>query len=80
MKKILILSIDFYQKIVSPLIKQLVGVNSSCRFNPTCSEYVKTSIKEKGVVLGIYKGLVRLSRCQPFYTSPKVLVRKGGLS
>ena len=36
-----------------------------CRFQPTCSEYMKQSISEQGW-RGILRGLHQLSRCYPF--------------
>ena len=67
MKKIIILTIDFYQKIISSLIHQITGTKNACRFSPTCSEYAKISISEHGVGKGGYLSLVRLLKCQPFY-------------
>lgn len=37
-----------------------------CRFNPTCSEYMIIAIKEYGLIKGIYLGLKRILRCNPF--------------
>lgn len=67
MKKILILAISAYQNIFVFFIKQLVGVNDCCRFSPTCSEYAKISISQKGAVTGTYLSIIRILKCQPFY-------------
>jgi len=67
MKTILNLLINTYQTIISPFVSQLAGTNNVCRFSPTCSEYAKISIKEKGVIIGGYLSLIRLLKCQPYY-------------
>jgi putative membrane protein insertion efficiency factor len=60
MKKILIVLINFYQKIISPYLPP------SCRFYPTCSEYAKQSINKYGAIKGTVKSIKRLLRCHPF--------------
>ena len=67
MKTVLNLLIALYQNILSPFMSQLAGTNNVCRFSPTCSEYARISIKEKGMIVGLYLSLVRLLKCQPFY-------------
>lgn len=67
MKKFLILSLVFYQKIVSPAIHSLLGINKNCRFDVTCSEYAKNKITNEGAIKGGYLSLIRLFKCQPFY-------------
>ena len=67
MKKLSIAIIDIYQKVFSSVLHQLTGVKDACRFSPTCSEYAKISISEKGVIKGSYLSIVRLLKCQPFY-------------
>ena len=37
----------------------------TCLYEPTCSEYMKRSINNKGVVRGILIGCWRLLRCNP---------------
>ncbi|HVJ49110.1 membrane protein insertion efficiency factor YidD [Desulfitobacterium sp.] len=61
MKKILIGTIRFYQKFISPLKPP------SCRFYPTCSEYAIQALKKYGVVKGGWKSIVRISKCHPFH-------------
>ncbi len=67
MKKILIKIIEAYQVFLSVLIRNMLGIKSSCRFPVTCSNYAKTSIYEKGVIKGSYLSFVRILKCQPFY-------------
>ena len=63
MKKIAIFFIKFYKKFISPLI-ELHGVK--CKFYPTCSEYTKQAIEKYGVFKGIFLGIKRIIRCNPF--------------
>jgi len=58
-------SISFYQIFVSPALKNILGVNSMCRFDETCSMYSKRMIKEKGVIKGIGLGMIRILKCNP---------------
>ncbi len=38
----------------------------TCLYQPTCSEYMKRCINNKGVFLGLLLGGWRLLRCNPF--------------
>lgn len=49
--------IVFYQKHFS---------HNTCLYQPTCSEYMKRSLNNKGVILGLLLGIWRLLRCNPF--------------
>ena len=55
--------IGAYQATVSPLLAR-VGVR--CRFQPTCSEYTRTTIRDRGLAVGGLRSLVRLVRCGPW--------------
>jgi putative membrane protein insertion efficiency factor len=66
MKKIVILLIDGYQKFLSGAILNILGVPHACRFNPTCSQYAKKIISEKGIFVGGYLSFSRILKCQPF--------------
>lgn len=57
---ICIAALGGYKRWISPLLP------SSCRFHPTCSEYMMEAIQKHGVLRGIGMGLWRLARCQPF--------------
>ncbi len=50
-----------YKRYVSPLLPR------SCRFSPTCSEYVRLAVLKHGVMRGAYLGIGRLLRCQPLH-------------
>lgn len=55
--------IGAYQATLSPLLTR-VGVR--CRFRPTCSEYTRTTIRDRGLAAGGLRGLARLVRCGPW--------------
>ena len=59
MKKILLWLIHIYQ--ISPLAS-----HSMCRYTPTCSEYMKQAIEIYGVISGLWLGIKRILRCNPF--------------
>lgn len=63
MKKILIFLLKSYQKFISPMF-QMVGIH--CKYYPSCSEYMKQAIERYGCVKGLYLGIKRLLRCNPF--------------
>lgn len=48
-----------YKRWLSPLLPR------SCRFSPTCSEYARLAVIERGVLAGSGRALLRLLRCQP---------------
>ncbi|MFN8431639.1 MAG: membrane protein insertion efficiency factor YidD [Spirosomataceae bacterium] len=58
--KFLILIVRIYQVGVSPYFPD------SCRYQPTCSQYMIDSIKEWGVIKGTWLGLKRLASCHPW--------------
>jgi hypothetical protein len=60
MKYLLIKFVQVYQVILSPLL------HPSCRFYPTCSQYVVESIEKRGIIVGLLKGIWRVLRCNPF--------------
>lgn len=39
---------------------------SSCRFEPTCSQYAKDCLQEHGACKALYLILVRFCKCNPF--------------
>jgi len=67
MKETLIFIISVYQKILSPIKRSIFG--DTCRFNPTCSEYAKISVRKNGVIKGSYLAFLRILKCQPYYRS-----------
>jgi putative membrane protein insertion efficiency factor len=68
MKRVLITLINFYQRIISPLLHQLLGIQSGCRRTPTCSAYAKEVISEYGIGKGLLLAVNRVLNCQPFFS------------
>jgi putative membrane protein insertion efficiency factor len=58
--KIAIFPILFYQYVISPLFPP------SCRFTPTCSQYMKEAILKFGPIKGGVLGFKRIGRCHPW--------------
>ena len=63
MKRFLIFLIEKYQKHISPFL-QMKGIR--CKYFPTCSEYTKQAIIRYGAFRGIFLGLKRILKCNPF--------------
>ena len=63
MKKIFISLINFSQKWISPFF-QSIGVH--CKYYPSCSEYMKQAIGKYGPLKGVFLGIKRLLKCNPF--------------
>lgn len=61
MQRVLILLLKGYKFALSPLLP------SSCRFRPTCSEYMMDAVSKHGAARGVWLGLKRLGRCHPFH-------------
>ena len=59
LKKILIFLIIGYQRLVSPYFP------TSCRFDPTCSNYAKEAIQTHGALKGTYLSIIRIGKCHP---------------
>ena len=66
MKKIVVGVLSLYQILVSPLIHAATGTTHACRYSPTCSEYAKQQILEKGVLKGGLLAIKRVLSCHPF--------------
>jgi len=59
-KKLFILPVKLYQGIISPYLP------NSCRYTPTCSQYMIDAIDEWGVFKGLWMGTKRLATCHPW--------------
>lgn len=59
MKKLLIKLIKIYQKIPG-------NFHSSCKFYPSCSNYMLEALEKHGVVKGSFLGIKRILKCNPF--------------
>lgn len=60
MKKIIISMLKFYSNYLSTMKLK------TCRFEPTCSQYLTEAVNKKGVIKGITQGIRRILRCRPF--------------
>lgn len=56
----LILLVRIYQHLLSPWLP------NSCRYTPTCSQYMVQAIRCHGPLRGTWLGLRRISRCHPW--------------
>jgi putative membrane protein insertion efficiency factor len=53
--------VRLYQRFVSPIL------GPTCRFRPTCSEYMVQALQKYGLGKGLWLGLRRIGRCHPFH-------------
>ena len=51
----------FYKAWISPWLP------SACRFEPTCSDYMRLAVERYGALRGIWLGVKRLLRCHPLH-------------
>ncbi|HPI67015.1 MAG TPA: membrane protein insertion efficiency factor YidD [bacterium] len=68
MTNLILKIINFYQKFLSPDtgFLRFLKTTKTCRFYPSCSEYMVLAIKKHGLFRGVIKGFNRLLRCNPF--------------
>ncbi|MDA8298824.1 MAG: membrane protein insertion efficiency factor YidD [Deltaproteobacteria bacterium] len=59
LNKFFIVLINFYRKLISPLLPQ------SCRFYPTCSEYAVECFQTFGFFKAFFLSIYRIIRCNP---------------
>lgn len=59
--------VRIYQLIISPIKQILFGTNCSCRFQPTCSCYMREALLRYGFFTGLKLGLLRILRCHPWH-------------
>ncbi|MCX7705681.1 MAG: membrane protein insertion efficiency factor YidD [bacterium] len=58
---IVIFLLKFYQIVISPIFGQ------TCRFYPSCSEYLINGIENFGIGKGLFLFLKRIIKCHPFH-------------
>jgi putative membrane protein insertion efficiency factor len=61
---ILLFALRLYRWFLSPALTLLFG--AACRFEPTCSVYAMTAVRQHGAVRGGWLAVKRLARCQPW--------------
>jgi len=69
MKRAILGLIRFYQKYLSldtGLVRNVLPVGKICRFTPTCSQYTYDAIERYGIIYGLWLGLGRIIRCNPW--------------
>ncbi len=73
MKKILLLILKFYQRLLT------LFSFGSCRYHPTCSEYAKWQFENNNIFLAFYYSFIRILRCNQLFNGgldyPKVKVK-----
>lgn len=62
MRELLIFILRSYKQWISPMLP------GACRFQPTCSEYMREAVERHGAIRGVALGVVRLSKCHPFHS------------
>ena len=68
-KKIIIIPVKIYQKILSPdhsFWAKIMNKTPYCKHIPTCSEYMLEAVEKKWVVVWTGKGIVRIMKCMPW--------------
>jgi putative membrane protein insertion efficiency factor len=59
-RKLAILPIQLYQRLISPMI------GPHCKYYPSCSEYAAQAIRDYGILRGLILAGWRLLRCNPW--------------
>ena len=52
--------VRFYQVAISPYTP------SSCRYDPTCSQYTIEALRKRGLITGLWLSLKRIFTCHPW--------------
>jgi len=56
-QNLVIKAVRFYQRTAPSSLRQ------SCRFTPSCSEYMILAVTKYGTIKGVFMGIKRISRC-----------------
>ena len=56
----LVLLVRFYQLAISPYTP------STCRYEPSCSQYTIEALKKRGLIVGLWLSLKRIFSCHPW--------------
>lgn len=57
---LLSIPVKLYQWLISPILP------NSCRYDPTCSQYMLEALRIHGPIKGLWLGTKRISRCHPW--------------
>ncbi len=60
LRKAFLLPVYFYRVFISPLTPP------SCRYTPTCSQYMVEAVLKYGIFKGTWLGIKRILRCHPW--------------
>lgn len=58
--------ISFYQAMAgvkSQILMATFGYQPVCKHNPSCSQYTRKMIRERGTIIGLLAGIYRIIRC-----------------
>lgn len=55
-----IVLVKIYQWVLSPVLP------NSCRYEPTCSNFMIEALRTCGPFVGLYHGILRILRCNPY--------------
>jgi putative membrane protein insertion efficiency factor len=64
LKRIVLSPVRFYRRFLSPLKPA-----PTCRYYPTCSAYAIEAVERRGVVVGMFKAMWRIIRCNPLFSA-----------
>ena len=59
LKVLLIVCVRLYRLLAKPSLR------NRCRYTPTCSHYMIVSLRKHILIVGLFRGLRRISRCHP---------------
>lgn len=59
MRRLLVVLVDGYRRLISPLLPPL------CRFQPSCSAYAREALLRHGAIKGTLLAAWRILRCNP---------------
>jgi len=60
LRKIFLIPVFIYQRAISPFFPP------SCRYVPTCSQYMMDAVMKHGIFNGGWLALKRITRCHPW--------------
>lgn len=55
-----------YQRTLSPALV-VISPNAGCRFTPSCSQYARIALAERGLLAGVALTAIRLAKCGPWH-------------